>query len=210
VRVYVASSWRNEWQPGVVARLREDGHDVYDFRNPSEGDNGFHWSEIDPEWKSWDWQEYLRNLSHPVAQAGFKKDMDALRDAEATVLVMPCGRSAHLEMGYAIGAGQHTAILVHDGEPELMNLMADFLTGSLEELTRFLRNRERAVVDGLQPDLLRVLRDPTITVPQDHEIRLADGRTLFDHLEEWRNAPSNTASTVSFQDDAPASRPSDG
>lgn len=46
----------------------------------------------------------------------------------------------------------------------------------------------------LPPDLVRVLRDPTITIQLDHEIRLADGRTLFEHLEEWRNAPSNTAS----------------
>lgn len=48
--------------------------------------------------------------------------------------------------------------------------------------------------EGLPEDLVRVLRDPTITIPRDHEIKLADGRTLFEHLEEWRNAPSNTAS----------------
>lgn len=29
---------------------------------------------------------------------------------------------------------------------------------------------------GLPPDLVRVLRDPTITIDRDHEIRLADGR----------------------------------
>lgn len=32
MRVYVATSWRNEFQPGVVAALREDGHEVYDFK----------------------------------------------------------------------------------------------------------------------------------------------------------------------------------
>jgi hypothetical protein len=48
--------------------------------------------------------------------------------------------------------------------------------------------------EGLPADLARVLRDPTIVVPRDHEVRLADGRTLHEHLEEWRNAPSDTAS----------------
>jgi hypothetical protein len=48
--------------------------------------------------------------------------------------------------------------------------------------------------DTLPPDLRRILRDPSITIDKDHECRLADGRTLFQHLEEWRNAPSNTAS----------------
>ena len=32
-RIYVASSWRDPYQPEVVAALREAGHEVYDFRN---------------------------------------------------------------------------------------------------------------------------------------------------------------------------------
>ena len=39
--IYVASSWRNEYYPEVVAKLREAGHDVFDFRNPPSGDPGF-------------------------------------------------------------------------------------------------------------------------------------------------------------------------
>lgn len=48
--------------------------------------------------------------------------------------------------------------------------------------------------DQLPPDLLRVLQDPTIVIQRDREITLPDGRTLADHLHEWANAPSNTAS----------------
>ena len=36
-RIYVASSWRNKYQPEVVAALRKAGHEVYDFRNPKDG-----------------------------------------------------------------------------------------------------------------------------------------------------------------------------
>lgn len=144
MRVYVASSWRNAWQPGVVARLREEGHDPYDFRNPAPGQHGFAWSDIDPAWEAWGWEAYLKALRSPVAQEGFRLDMDALRGADAVVLVMPCGRSAHLELGYAIGAGQRTVILLEGAEePELMYLMADFVTASLEQVCAFLR-RERA------------------------------------------------------------------
>lgn len=32
--IYVASSWRNPYYPEVVNRLKAEGHDVYDFRNP--------------------------------------------------------------------------------------------------------------------------------------------------------------------------------
>jgi hypothetical protein len=66
-KIYVASSWRNEKQPAVVSALKAQGHAVYDFRNPKDGDNGFHWSEIDPNWKSWTPEEYRTYLDHAIA-----------------------------------------------------------------------------------------------------------------------------------------------
>lgn len=37
MKIYVASSWRNQYQPEVVATLRAVGHEVYDFKNPRPG-----------------------------------------------------------------------------------------------------------------------------------------------------------------------------
>lgn len=127
MRIYVASSWRNDYQPDVVRALREVGHEVYDFKNPAPGDNGFHWSEVDGGWKSWTLEKYVQSLQHPVAQAGFSSDFDAMREADACVLVLPCGRSAHIEAGWFVGAGKPTLILLDSKgfEPELMYLMAD-------------------------------------------------------------------------------------
>jgi hypothetical protein len=33
-KIYLASSWRNTYQPDVLAQLREQ-FEVYDFRNPA-------------------------------------------------------------------------------------------------------------------------------------------------------------------------------
>lgn len=134
MKIYVASSWRNQLQPSVVTQLRSAGHEVYDFKNPEPGDNGFHWSEIDPDWKSWGQEEFRSALNHPVAESGYGKDFDAMEWADAFVLVMPCGRSAHLELGWAIGAGKPAYILLDDGEPELMYRMATVLCVSIEEV----------------------------------------------------------------------------
>jgi len=141
MKVYVATSWRNPIQPEVVKALQDQGHDVYDFRNPAPGDNGFHWSEIDPNWKSWTPEQFAEALDHPIAQAGFLTDMMALEKADACVLVMPCGRSAHLEMGYAIGTGKLTIILSSDGEPELMYKMAGHFVHSIPEVINCINGR---------------------------------------------------------------------
>ncbi len=145
MRIYVASSWRNAMQPEVVRRLREAGHEVYDFRNPAPGDDGFAWSEIDPDWQKWTPAAFVEALEHPTAQHGFRNDMDALQTAEATVLILPCGRSAHLELGYAVAADQFTAVLMPPGnEPELMYKMVDAICLSLDALVDVLRDEEEA------------------------------------------------------------------
>ena len=57
-KIYVASSWRNGYYPDVVAKLREAGHDVYDFRNPPSGDPGFKWSSVSEDYMEWSPTEY--------------------------------------------------------------------------------------------------------------------------------------------------------
>jgi hypothetical protein len=143
MRIYVASSWRNTYQPEVVQALRDAGHDVYDFRRPAPGDDGFAWAEIDPAWQSWTPAQYHAALQHPLAQVGFAQDKLALQMADVTVLVLPCGRSAHLELGYAAGIGQPTAVLMLEpGEPELMYLLCDRVCLTMEELLEWLREQE--------------------------------------------------------------------
>ncbi|MCK5013645.1 MAG: hypothetical protein KAS66_07485 [Candidatus Omnitrophica bacterium] len=139
MKIYVASSWRNYRQPNVVNNLRGAGHEVYDFRQPGEGDNGFHWSEIDIDWQNWTPEQYITNLSNPIAEDGYKKDYNAILWADACVLVMPCGRSAHLEAGYFVGANKKLIILIDDGEPELMYKLADNVCITTDEVIDMLR-----------------------------------------------------------------------
>jgi hypothetical protein len=136
--VYVASSWRNPYQPALIQTLRAAGIASYDFRNP-EGSTGFAWSEIDPNWQSWTAEQYIQALNHPRAEEGFSNDFDAMCRADRFILLLPSGRSAHLEAGWAIGQGIPTAIITEDGqEPELMAKMADLVTNSLMDLFSWL------------------------------------------------------------------------
>jgi len=150
--VYVASSWRNPVHADVCAALRSAGIDHYDFKNPAAG-TGFSWRQVKTDVESvtepgikpkgTDWEhvdEYLRMVAHPAAVAGFRADFEAMQRADTFVMVLPCGKSAHLELGWAVGAGKRTAILLEDPvEPELMYRMVDYMTRSLVELLAWLR-----------------------------------------------------------------------
>jgi nucleoside 2-deoxyribosyltransferase len=117
-----------------VLTLRRCGHEVYDFKNPEPGNKGFAWSEIDPNWQKWTPAEYRAALQHPIAKRGYDLDIGALRGCDACVLVLPSGRSASWEFGYAMGQGKRGAVLqLADVEPELMYREAEILT-SIDDL----------------------------------------------------------------------------
>ena len=79
-------------------------------------------------------------MSKPVAVEGFKSDFDAMKWADACVMVQPCGRSAAIEAGWFVGAGKPLLVLL-DGasEPELMFKMATRLCLSMAEVLAALR-----------------------------------------------------------------------
>ena len=143
MKIYLASSWRNSRQPAVLAALRAAGHEVYDFRNPAPGNAGFGWRLCDPRPPAeWSVADYLKVLDHPVARQGFAFDMEALSGCDACVLVLPCGRSAHLELGWAAGAGKRTIVLCEKlDEPELMYLMCERICASVDEVVATLAGR---------------------------------------------------------------------
>lgn len=138
MKIYVASSWRNLLQPAIVLALRKCGHDVYDFRHPAPGNDGFSWSSIDPKWQEWTPEKYREALKHPIAAQGYALDVEALRACDACVLVLPSGRSASWEFGYAMGQGKRGAVVMLDNaEPELMYSEAEILTSIDDVLDAF-------------------------------------------------------------------------
>jgi nucleoside 2-deoxyribosyltransferase len=126
MKIYVASSWQNEVYPDVVKVLRQAGHDVYDFRH--QGDSYSNAPEMTSD-------KLLDFLNQPKVRLIFKNDMDALISSDAVVCVLPCGRSAHLELGYGIGAGKRTVLLWHDGDaPDIMHKAVDTIVFKVDDI----------------------------------------------------------------------------
>lgn len=143
LRIYVASSWRNNIQPSVVTALREAGHEVYDFKNPSADWKGFHWSDADPNYTKTNLAWYMADIErNPVCRKGFEYDKAALDWCNVCVLVLPCGRSAHLEAGYACGQGKTVIFMLSEDqwEPELMYLLGSGFVRTIADLKICLQN----------------------------------------------------------------------
>lgn len=123
MKVYVIGSLRSERVPAVSVALRAKGFRVFDD-----------WYAAGPEADDW-WQKYekARGRNYPEALAGsaakhvFEYDKANLDAADAAVMVMPAGKSAHLELGYMVGRGKPAFILL-DGEPERFDVMYRFAT----------------------------------------------------------------------------------
>lgn len=151
MKIYVASSWKNDHQPRVVEVLRAQGHEVYDFKNPPDK-AGFGWEEIEGGASSWTVPQFIKNLEHPAAIAGFNADFDAMLWCDAVVMVGPCGSSAHLELGWGAGAGKKTIVfLPAHREPELMIKVADLITTSLDNVVEYLAPKEAPLFDWDMP-----------------------------------------------------------
>ena len=134
-KIYVASSWRNEFYPEVVRALRDAGHEVYDFRNPPSGDPGFKWSGISEDYMEWSPEEYRMQLSHPKAVRQFANDIEAMEGCDTCLLLWACGRSAHTEAGWFAGSGKRVLVYIPvRQEPELMYKLFDGVCCTMEEL----------------------------------------------------------------------------
>lgn len=128
-KVYIIGSLRNPKIPEIANKIREAGHDAFDD-----------WYAAGPEADDF-WQKYETGRSRTYGQAlagyaathVFEFDKKHLDDSDAAILVLPAGKSGHLELGYCIGKGIPGFIL-YEELPERYDVMYKFATGVTDNL----------------------------------------------------------------------------
>lgn len=98
-RVYLIGSLRNPEVPKLAATLRAAGWDVFDGWHSAGPEADDYWQRYATERG----QTYEQALRDYPAQHVFQFDKRHIVAADAAVLVMPAGKSAHLELGFFIG-----------------------------------------------------------------------------------------------------------
>lgn len=120
--IYLIGSLRNPKVPEIANALRGSGFEVFDD-----------WYSAGPTADD-TWRDYEQGRGHTYSEAlsGFAArhvfafDREHLDRSTAVVLVLPAGKSGHLELGYGIGRGKAGYILLDT--PDRWDVMYQFAT----------------------------------------------------------------------------------
>jgi len=121
--IYLIGSLRNPAIPEIGQKLRKLGFDVFDDWYAAG-------PEADDKWRDYEkarGHSYAEGLQGYAAKHVFEFDLHHLQRCGIAVLIMPAGRSGHLELGYMLGQGKPGYVLMDD--PERWDVMYQFATG---------------------------------------------------------------------------------
>jgi hypothetical protein len=164
LRIYCASLFRNVLYPDVIAACRACGHDPFDWReNNTEVKRAFAQRE------SWSPAEYVRALRGPAATTKFCRDLAAIEQCDACVLLLPASASAHSEAIYARHTCNKPTLVFLDPHPtgDLMHRLFDNgFVASIDELLHALAqiepNSDAATVGDVG-----TIHAPSAPIPDD-------------------------------------------
>lgn len=120
--IYLIGSLRNDKIPPLGVTLRKLGFDVFDDWHGAG-------PEADDHWRNYErirGRHYYQAIQSQAATNTFGLDYRNLNRCDIGVLVMPAGKSAHLELGYMLGKGKRCYVLFEE-VPERWDLMYRFV-----------------------------------------------------------------------------------
>jgi hypothetical protein len=124
--IYLIGSLRNPKIVGLAQTIRGLGFDVFDDFMAAGKD-------ADDSWRDYEkarGHSYKEALQGHAAKHVFAFDLHHLNRCHIAVLLMPAGKSGHLELGYMLGKGKPGFILF-DEDPERYDVMIQFCNAVL-------------------------------------------------------------------------------
>ena len=121
--VYIIGALKNKQVPLLGNALRKAGFDAFDSWYAPGFDADRYWRDY-TKIRGLSYKEALQDYS---AQHVFQFDRSHLDRCDMAVMLMPAGKSGHLELGYMIGKGKKGFILF-DKEPKRYDVMTNFAT----------------------------------------------------------------------------------
>lgn len=136
--IYLIGSLRNPEVPSIASKLRAAGYEVFDDWYAAGPNADDHWRDYEISRG----HDFPKALNGYAAEHVYAYDRYHLNRADVGVLVLPAGKSGHLELGYLIGKGKPGYILLDAKGPERFDVMYKFAYGvtfDLEQLIQWLK-----------------------------------------------------------------------
>lgn len=133
--IYLIGSLRNQKVTEVASSLRKEGFDVFDDWMAAGPEADDYWQKYETE-KGNNYEEALKGYA---AKHVYEFDLFHLNRCDIAVLLLPAGKSGHLELGYFIGRGKPGFILL-DKHPERFDVMYQFASGVYYELESLIKH----------------------------------------------------------------------
>lgn len=140
-KLYLIGSLRNPRVQEIAAEFRKllPTWEVFDD-----------WQAAGPEADDY-WRDYEKAKGHDFAKAlegyaakhVYEFDKHHLDTSDAAILILPAGKSGHLELGYMVDKGKYTAIMLDD-DPDRFDVMYSFVdkvTRSVADIVEDLNER---------------------------------------------------------------------
>lgn len=121
--LYLIGSLRNPAVPMLGHTIRKMGFEVFDDWHGAGPEADDHWQKYEQARG----RTYAEALEGYAAKHAFAFDKAHLERSDIGLLIMPAGKSGHLELGWMAGKGKTTYILF-DQEPERWDVMVQFAT----------------------------------------------------------------------------------
>lgn len=136
MNIYISSSWKNREQVREMAiKLREMGHEVYDFTDPKCRTT----PEIPPEKFPEEFDPEKHLYSEYIQRDEWRKaiieNRRAIHHADFIILLLPCGNDSHADWAYGVGRGIPNMVVgqPRKGERSPVHMWADAILDTVSQ-----------------------------------------------------------------------------
>ncbi len=138
MKIYISSSWKNrDTVRQLAVKLREYGHEVYDFTDP----NCRKTPGIPPEKIPVEFNPAIHKYSEYINKPEWKQvvmeNKQAIIWSDFIILLLPCGSDSHADWALGVGLGKRSVVVgqpckgerswVHHWADRIFNTVDDFI-----------------------------------------------------------------------------------
>lgn len=133
---FLASRWRNQDAVlELLQKLRAKGKSVYCFLEKARSLND---PTKDPEEEMQAFEAIVDWRADEAVKRIFQEDMDGLKQSASLILLLPAGKSAHVEAGAAYGMGKRCILVGQQKETESLYFIFDEWYNSIDDFIQTL------------------------------------------------------------------------